>query len=165
MHMRTPPFLGPTDPEFLTLPEALRREYLTWIESPRIDLLDSRGQEDSPCIWLNQGTGQCRHYASRPQVCRDFEVGSEACLAFRQQATLSGSELSMAVAANGLVQPRPTSGNCDWNQVIEQVRETHTAKLMRGASRLAADLDTDAATAAMVLGACLEIEGVCEGRR
>ena len=83
MHMRTPPFLGPTDPEFMALPEALRREYLTWIESPRIDLLDSRGQEDSPCIWLNQGTGRCRHYASRPQVCRDFEAGSEACLAFR----------------------------------------------------------------------------------
>jgi hypothetical protein len=64
-----------------------------------------------------------------------------------------------------LVQKAKNIGNADWNQVIEQDRETHLAKLMRGASRLAADLDTDAATAVMVLGACLEIEGVCEGRR
>jgi len=47
----------------------------------------------------------------------------------------------------------------EWRDTLKMVRQTHTARLMRGASRLAADLDTDAATAVMVLGACLEIEG------
>ena len=53
----------------------------------------------------------------------------------------------------------------EWRDALKMAGQTHTARLMRGASRLAADLDTDAATAAMVLGACLEIEGACEGRR
>ena len=40
-----------------------------------------RGQEPvDNCIWLDQTTGKCKHYAWRPQVCRTYEVGCDACL-------------------------------------------------------------------------------------
>lgn len=32
-----------------------------------------------PCIWLDLETRRCRHYEHRPQVCRDFQRGSDAC--------------------------------------------------------------------------------------
>lgn len=93
MHMRTPPFCGETDPEWEALPEALKRELDSWLKSPRMDLLEGRGQQDSLCVWLNQCTGQCRRYASRPQICRDFHVGSEACLKYRADAERAKREL------------------------------------------------------------------------
>ena len=37
-----------------------------------------------PCCWLNLATMACRHYASRPAVCREFEVGSDECLQHRK---------------------------------------------------------------------------------
>lgn len=36
------------------------------------------------CIWLDQVTMRCRYHDYRPSICRDFEVGSEECLEWRQ---------------------------------------------------------------------------------
>ncbi|WP_145219992.1 YkgJ family cysteine cluster protein [Planctomycetes bacterium TBK1r] len=38
---------------------------------------------DGPCTWLDLETKQCRHHQHRPQVCRDFAVGSVGCLQWR----------------------------------------------------------------------------------
>jgi uncharacterized protein len=40
---------------------------------------------ERPCIWLDTETMRCRHYEQRPQICRDFERGSGACLAWREE--------------------------------------------------------------------------------
>lgn len=46
-----------------------------------------RGQEpDDVCVWYDQAARQCRHYEWRPQVCRDFEIASAACLTARRRA-------------------------------------------------------------------------------
>ena len=39
---------------------------------------------DGPCTWWNPETKLCRHHEHRPQVCRDFEVGSPGCLEWRR---------------------------------------------------------------------------------
>ena len=43
------------------------------------------GDDETPCIWLDRLTGRCKHYEKRPPVCREFEVGSEACLLHRDR--------------------------------------------------------------------------------
>jgi uncharacterized protein len=40
--------------------------------------------EESPCFWLDQATGKCKHYDARPDICREFEVGSPACVSHRE---------------------------------------------------------------------------------
>ena len=43
-----------------------------------------RGQEPpGPCCWYDAATARCRHYELRPQVCRDYERGSVACVSDR----------------------------------------------------------------------------------
>lgn len=38
---------------------------------------------ETPCLWLDLTTMQCKHYAYRPEICRDFEAGSEYCDGWR----------------------------------------------------------------------------------
>jgi uncharacterized protein len=40
---------------------------------------------DGPCVWLDEETNRCRWYAHRPQICRDFEPGSEGCRCWRDE--------------------------------------------------------------------------------
>lgn len=45
----------------------------------------ARGQEPvERCLWYDPEKKQCRHYEWRPQICRDFEMGGEACLMLRK---------------------------------------------------------------------------------
>lgn len=48
--------------------------------------LDGRKGDDYglPCIWLTP-EGTCKNYQHRPEVCRDFEPGNDACLEFRKE--------------------------------------------------------------------------------
>src|SRR5206468_9386250 len=39
--------------------------------------IPSRGGNYEPCLWLDPVTRRCRYYEHQPDVCRDFEVGSE----------------------------------------------------------------------------------------
>lgn len=66
----------PAEPGWKKLPRELKRELLEYLES----ITDDFGK---PCIWL-QPDGTCKHYHHRPQVCRDFERGSQDCLEFLQ---------------------------------------------------------------------------------
>lgn len=74
--MGTPPFLGF---EIYELPSGLRDEVLDWINNR-----PEREMSNLPCYWYDQETRKCKQYAHRPQLCRDFEVGSESCIRFRE---------------------------------------------------------------------------------
>ena len=43
---------------------------------------------DGWCAALDRDTLQCRIYARRPSVCRDFPVGDSDCIAERSKAVL-----------------------------------------------------------------------------
>jgi Fe-S-cluster containining protein len=45
-------------------------------------------RDEQPCFWLDLETRRCKHYRYRPDICQDFEVGSEACLEWRAQPEL-----------------------------------------------------------------------------
>jgi Fe-S-cluster containining protein len=45
-----------------------------------------RGQEPQErCLWFDPMARRCRHYEWRPQVCRDYELGGDACLSRRRE--------------------------------------------------------------------------------
>ena len=75
MEMRTPPFIGD---EYFSLPDDLFVEVIEAVQSDR--------PPESPCIWLDLETRQCRHYEHRPDICRDeLECGDKACRAWRKE--------------------------------------------------------------------------------
>jgi len=38
----------------------------------------------APCFWYDAKSKRCKHHDARPQICRDFAVGGEDCLAARR---------------------------------------------------------------------------------
>ena len=49
-----------------------------------------RGEEpQEQCLWFDPEKRRCKHYEWRPQVCRDYELGSEACLIERREYVAS----------------------------------------------------------------------------
>lgn len=88
-HMGYPPFvpmyedpehLTNSDPEWLELRESHPELAAECLQGAK----DRRGDKELPCLWLDPVTKGCRHYEHRPQVCRDFEMGSEDCVGHRQ---------------------------------------------------------------------------------
>ena len=63
-----PPF---STVELLQLPSALRNGIARVILSDR--------KLGGVCSWLDRDTLLCKHYADRPQECRDFAPGSREC--------------------------------------------------------------------------------------
>ena len=76
-HLEIPPFYGPDDPSFIRLPQRLKDEIDEYIYSPLY-----KG-EDIPCIWLDRSSGKCKNYEHRPNICKNFLVGSESCRGMR----------------------------------------------------------------------------------
>jgi uncharacterized protein len=37
------------------------------------------------CIWFDSETRGCKHYEHRPDICRGFDVGSPACIRWRER--------------------------------------------------------------------------------
>jgi Fe-S-cluster containining protein len=91
MHMRTPPFAGPTDPHWQRLSAELKAEVRDWVMdgTPRYDFMVKFDGNVNPCIWLDLVSGKCRHYELRPQVCRDYEVGNQSCRTLRREVGLT----------------------------------------------------------------------------
>lgn len=76
LEIGSPPFLGF---ELESLPQDLR------IEVFKQESLGDREGSGQPCYWYDQVTRKCKHYEHRPMICRDFEIGSEFCLAYREK--------------------------------------------------------------------------------
>lgn len=91
MHMRTPPFVGPTDPDWIRLSKELKDEIHNWVmgPSPRYEFMVKFDDQVNPCIWLDLVSGKCKHYELRPQVCRDYEVGCQSCRTLRKEVDLT----------------------------------------------------------------------------
>jgi Fe-S-cluster containining protein len=66
------------------LPQAVILELRDYLK----DLLAGIEREDSACIWFDENSMRCRHHEHRPSVCRDFEVGSEDCVGWRERFDL-----------------------------------------------------------------------------
>ena len=48
-------------------------------------ILEADREDDArPCCWLDVENRRCRFYEHRPQICRDYELGSEDCLRYRE---------------------------------------------------------------------------------
>jgi Fe-S-cluster containining protein len=85
-HMVMPPFVRMDgDPEWA----ALARDHPELHAELDADVDRRRRENDwpdeAPCTWLDLETGRCRHHEQRPQICREFEVGSDACLHHRSR--------------------------------------------------------------------------------
>lgn len=95
LHMRSPPHMVYTTKDgahssmgglaqddydrLMAAPEEARQIRLAGL----LDPLDKR-PDHSPCSWLDQNTLKCRFYEFRPDICRDFEVGCDACHGHRE---------------------------------------------------------------------------------
>lgn len=53
-------------------------------------LLTGDSSDDPACIWLDRNTKRCRYHEQRPSICREFEIGSEDCHAWRHQHQQTG---------------------------------------------------------------------------
>jgi Fe-S-cluster containining protein len=84
-----PPFCGEDE----NLPQELREEINAWLDSPE-------WSDDAPCLWLTPDN-RCKHYDLRPDICRDYEVGDEAC---RNERMRNG------LTINGMPLPSPATG-------------------------------------------------------
>ena len=84
LHVTSPPFYGLGDPSWV----ALMRDRPDLVAEINADY-DRRyspggpGGAEAPCLWFDAGTGRCRNYGHRPDICIDFEVGEEDCLRMR----------------------------------------------------------------------------------
>jgi len=79
MHMSSPPF---HEEEWLVLPPNVRADYEAALDASA-DAWEVHGIDARPCGWFDMVTRKCRHHEFRPEICRDFEVGGEACLGTR----------------------------------------------------------------------------------
>src|SRR5262245_57684796 len=102
MHMGSPAFngVGPGVKEVLgdqvvlakgeelewlrSLPPEGERELTAYMVAVLRREIPSRSGREEPCLWLDPVTRRCRYYEHRPQVCRDFEVGSRGCHSHRR---------------------------------------------------------------------------------
>lgn len=94
-YMRTPPFIVN---EIDRIPENLQREVLKAVYEP----LTVR-PDDSPCLWFDRITRQCKHYDLRPAICREFEVGGTDCLRVRaERSVINLARLRRAILQTSL---------------------------------------------------------------
>lgn len=82
MHMSAPPY---TDDEETELPGNVRADYRAALDTRSVQW-QAHGVDEIPCGFFDMVTRKCRHYEYRPGICRDFELGGDACLASRKAA-------------------------------------------------------------------------------
>lgn len=87
MHMGYPAYLHdletqPDETHWTNLPSELKEQLLRYIANY---VTPAESELDGPCVWLDLNSRRCKHHEHRPKVCRDFEVGSQGCLEWREQ--------------------------------------------------------------------------------
>lgn len=70
----------PAEEHWVNMPGDLKAELLRFVASYA---QPSDGELDGVCCWYDADQQRCKHHEHRPNVCRDFEVGSDDCLAWR----------------------------------------------------------------------------------
>ncbi len=80
--------------ETIKLGEVAKRDLRRWIDMPEklrakllqvmIDYVPPKNGLDDRCVWLDTDSRLCKHHLHRPQVCRDFDIGSRGCLDWRE---------------------------------------------------------------------------------
>lgn len=72
------------------LPAELRAELERYIALPV-----SRERPDGEvCLWFDPVARQCKHYDLRPEICREFEMGSDFCHSWRRRYGVEQSTAS-----------------------------------------------------------------------
>jgi Fe-S-cluster containining protein len=66
---------------WIAMPETLRNALL---ETMKVYRAPKSGELDKACVWLDPKTRLCQNHLHRPQVCRDFEIGCQECLDWRE---------------------------------------------------------------------------------
>ena len=66
------------------LPVELREE-LEFHQQEERRIGYTRHERGLPCIWYDSETRQCQHYEYRPDRCRDFPIGGQGCLFWRER--------------------------------------------------------------------------------
>lgn len=64
---------------FILTPYDAKRAIYDYLD----DLEDEKKTGEEPCCWLDLKTKKCRWHEHRPEICRDFEINSEACHGWR----------------------------------------------------------------------------------
>lgn len=59
-------------------------EAMSVLREYRIRLLDEDIKGERLCCWLDLLTKRCRWHEHRPNICREFEVGSKSCRDWRE---------------------------------------------------------------------------------
>jgi hypothetical protein len=86
---------GPTPEEWWTsadaetwraMPAEVRGILDEYYQAVRDGSIEDRERNADPCLWYDPVARRCAHYAWRPRACRDFEAGSDDCLAVRDYA-------------------------------------------------------------------------------
>lgn len=78
MHMSTPPYID----ELEDKPLDVQAEYAAILDTQCL-VFEAHGIDAKPCGFFDLATRKCRHYEHRPDICIDFEMGSDDCLATR----------------------------------------------------------------------------------
>ncbi|NNE00887.1 MAG: hypothetical protein HKN47_26530 [Pirellulaceae bacterium] len=71
----------PAEKHWLSMPPDLKAELLAVMENYASPV---EGELDGICCWYDQQNRTCKHHAHRPNVCRDFQVGGDDCLGWRE---------------------------------------------------------------------------------
>ena len=61
-----------------SMPQVLKDELMAYKEAGSHDRYPE-------CLWYDHESRKCRNYEWRPSICREFEVGSDGCLSWREQ--------------------------------------------------------------------------------
>ncbi len=85
LHMGFPSYVTASDGQaaeepWLNMPDDLKAELLQQMESYVRPL---SGELDGICCWYDAQLQRCKHHEHRPNVCRDFQIGSQDCLGWR----------------------------------------------------------------------------------
>ena len=65
------------------LPEELKQELRDYSEHLKVKKLGHPNNDI--CIWFDEEIRKCKHHDLRPDTCREFEVGDEGCLSWREE--------------------------------------------------------------------------------
>ena len=82
MHMAVPPYHRD---EITLLPPEVQADYEA-ARNARIAQWNAHKIDETACAWFDMVTRKCRHYEHRPEICQDFEMGGDECVAYRLDA-------------------------------------------------------------------------------